>query len=215
MFNDSDFLISGLTDRAAHAVRTPLAIILLELGRLGDPRAREIESLIEKFDRRLQSVLFLVELEEMRRRPAMPFDLGETLSEAVELNAALATERGVALQRNGVERMAALGHRDAALRALRHVIENAILHGASARSVRISLDPDGDVLVEDDGDGMTISPSERAFQLFVHGDSDDPGAGLGLSIARMAMRLHGGDCGVATSPEGGVSARLSFAASLA
>lgn len=85
------------------------------------------------------------------------------------------------------------GDRAALLDAIGELLDNA---RRSARQV-IVLSAGGDaerwwLRIGDDGPGVPDHLVENAFQLFV---SDDPPhhAGLGLTIARRVMRLHGGN----------------------
>lgn len=56
-----------------------------------------------------------------------------------------------------------------------------------------------DIYVTDTGIGVPAEQAERIFERFVKLDPDKPGAGLGLTIARMLARLLGGDLRLDTS----------------
>ena len=64
------------------------------------------------------------------------------------------------------------------------------------------------IAVRDCGGGLPDSVRDRLFQPFVTGRSD--GVGLGLSLARRIVTLHGGQIEILDRPEGGTEARLSF-----
>lgn len=59
--------------------------------------------------------------------------------------------------------------------------------------------------VEDDGIGIDPQHHERIFKLFerLHGQSEYPGTGIGLSLVRKAVNRMGGACGVESSPGSG------------
>jgi signal transduction histidine kinase len=78
--------------------------------------------------------------------------------------------------------------------ALQRVVENSIKFGASEIIVR-STQSDGGVLISIDDDGPGVEPAyfDAVFEPFkrLHGSSI-PGHGLGLTIARKIVELHGG-----------------------
>jgi signal transduction histidine kinase len=108
--------------------------------------------------------------------------------------------------------------RPAALRrALRNLIENAARYGGGAR-VRVEA---GEgrlcVVVEDEGPGIPEDMVERVFDPFVRLEGsrslETGGHGLGLTIARLIARSHGGDVVLENRPSGGVKAVLSLPSS--
>jgi two-component system, OmpR family, sensor kinase len=102
-----------------------------------------------------------------------------------------------------------LGDADALARALRNLIDNAIVAAGPAGRVRIAVRRDAAgplVAVEDDGPGVPAAERERIFDGFVRLEPvRSPGAGLGLAIARRVAREHGGDL---TCEAGGPGARF-------
>lgn len=99
-------------------------------------------------------------------------------------------------------------------RALRNIVENAVRYGTCAR---VSIEADGNtahIHVEDDGTGIPEDQLARVFEPFVRLEEsrnrDTGGYGLGLSIARMIARGHGGDVSLSNRGEGGLRATLSL-----
>lgn len=86
---------------------------------------------------------------------------------------------------------------EALRRAFRNVIENAIRYGNEARVSMKRTDDTIDIVVEDDGPGVSPGDREKIFEPFLRLESsrnrNTGGAGLGLSIARSILRNHGGD----------------------
>lgn len=110
------------------------------------------------------------------------------------------------------------GDRDALARALRNLIENALVHGPEGRPVSVSLRRDGTraaLSVSDEGPGPSIGERKRLFERFWRGAeaAGRPGSGLGLSIVQAIAEGHGGEVKVLGStftvelPLDGVSAR--------
>jgi signal transduction histidine kinase len=93
--------------------------------------------------------------------------------------------------------------------ALGNLVENAIMHGSRAVSVRAGPGPT--LTVEDDGPGLPPGDRDRLFEPFRRGASAPPGgAGLGLAIVARVQRAHGGAVEAGDAPEGGARFRLSY-----
>jgi signal transduction histidine kinase len=86
---------------------------------------------------------------------------------------------------------------------LANLTANALQFGPEDRPVRLAAARrNGHVVVtvSDDGPGVAPAEADRIFERFYRADAARPGAaggaGLGLSIARWIVDLHGGDIGV-------------------
>ena len=102
---------------------------------------------------------------------------------------------------------------------LSRVIENAILFGQSpttppprirgARRERVY-----EILVEDSGPGMSAKTARRAFEPFYSGTSASkqsrPRMGLGLTVARYTVEVHGGTIRLDTAPGEGTQVRIAL-----
>ena len=97
-------------------------------------------------------------------------------------------------------------------RALRNLIDNAIRYGDRAN---IELTESGEYVlihITDQGPGLPEDQLEAVFEPFHRYETsrsrDTGGAGLGLAIARSAIRAHGGDISLENKPEGGLVATV-------
>ena len=95
-------------------------------------------------------------------------------------------------------------------RIVDNLVHNAVRHAGSGATVWVRLTRDGDdlvLVVEDDGPGIAPELRERLFEPFEQGtraSSDaSPGTGLGLSLVRQFVALHGGSVRVDDRSEGG------------
>jgi two-component system sensor histidine kinase CpxA len=105
--------------------------------------------------------------------------------------------------------------------AIDNVVRNAVRHTAAGTAVDITLEPTpGAVLVHvrDHGPGVPADELERIFTPFYRVDRgrarDSGGVGLGLAIARRALRVHGGTVTAANAPGGGLVVTLRFPAAV-
>jgi two-component system sensor histidine kinase KdpD len=112
--------------------------------------------------------------------------------------------------------------------ALANLLDNAATHTPPGTIVRLRARLDGSMIVvsvEDSGRGLERDDAERVFAKFqhgmrdaadgagaaaAHGDDRGDGLGLGLSICRAIVRLHGGEAWAERLPEGGSAFRFSL-----
>ncbi len=97
-------------------------------------------------------------------------------------------------------------------RAVRNLVENAVAYGHKA-DVRIAKTGDGyDVVVEDEGPGISETDRQRVFEPFVRLESSrneaTGGTGLGLTLVKAIAEGHGGAVILESRPGGGLRARI-------
>lgn len=114
---------------------------------------------------------------------------------------------------DGAEGVAVLADPVALREALRNLIENAGLHGASGEPVEVVLSrPEGEIAtvsVDDRGPGIPDGEKQRLVRRFERGAAADRGgSGLGLSIADRVAAAHGGRLRLLDRAGGGLSAVL-------
>lgn len=84
-----------------------------------------------------------------------------------------------------------------------HLVDNALHHGATQIGLTAETDGDRlDLLVQDDGSGISPNNRARIFDSFFTTRRDAGGTGMGLSIARAMLTAHGGTIVLADSPNG-------------
>ena len=93
-------------------------------------------------------------------------------------------------------------------RALRNLIENAVLHGTRARVALAASTGRAVVTIDDDGPGIPEAMLERVFTPFFRLERSRSratgGTGLGLAVARSLLRAHGGEVALANRAGGGL-----------
>lgn len=102
---------------------------------------------------------------------------------------------------------------DRAHQVLANLLDNARRHTPAGGQVTVAVRTDGDVvliIVRDTGDGIAPDQMPHVFERFYRGDvsrRSGTGSGIGLTIARVIARAHGGDL-TATSPGPGQGSRF-------
>jgi signal transduction histidine kinase len=201
----ADF-VSGVS----HELRTPLAQIrmfseTLLLGRVrsDEERERSLEIIDQEARRLTHLVENLLHFSRSERRltrlsPA-PASLAPLLREAAEGFAPLAAARGVSLWTELTDGVVAPVDADALRQMLLNLLDNAVKYGPSGQTVTLSLKvTDGRALVcvDDQGPGIPAADRERIWDRFWRLERDRgsavAGTGIGLSVVRELVALHGG-----------------------
>ncbi len=106
------------------------------------------------------------------------------------------------------------GDREAILRAVRNLAQNAIQWSPPKGRVQVKIEGrEQDVVVQVDDDGPGVPPDlrEQIFEPFFRGPASQGrriGYGLGLALTKSAVADHGGSVAVESSPSGGARFRL-------
>ena len=202
---------------AAHELRTPLAGAIAQAQRLrtesGDPAARaraaDIEATLKRLTRLSERLMQLARAEGGRLRLDQTSDLRNAARIVVEDIARSAPNR-VSLKLPEQPVISDLDP-DAFGIVCRNLVENALRHGSEGTLVEITLMPDGQLIVANEGPVVPSAAIHRLTARFERAGSGTDGSGLGLAIVsaiadRIGSRL------VLTSPrpgrESGFEARL-------
>ena len=191
----------------SHDLRTPLTRMQLELALLGDqPEAENLKTDLQEMERMVEGYLAFARGEGLEQ--PVETDLGSLLQEVV-----------VQMRRDGGPIDLHISHgltlplrRESLRRCLTNLIANAQRHGDQVSIRAGRRDHQVEILIDDDGPGIPAERREDVFRPFFRlDDSRNPetgGTGLGLTIARDAVRGHGGDLVLEEAPGGGLRARL-------
>ncbi|MBL8838061.1 MAG: HAMP domain-containing protein [Alphaproteobacteria bacterium] len=193
----------------SHDLRTPLTRMKLELAMLGDqPLIAGLKTDVAEMERMVDSYLAFAR-GEGEEQPE-PVDLGPILNEVV--TTARRTKPDVTLATEGD--LVVSARPQTIKRCLDNLVSNAARHGkvVALRAVRRTRWIE--VTIDDDGPGVPAARREDVFKPFVRLDAartaGSGGVGLGLTIARDAVRSHGGDVALEDSPLGGLRARVTL-----
>ena len=200
--------VRGVSDAIAHDLRTPIARARAKLEEALDDRADEaalraaLEQGIADLDgiaRVFKAVLRIAEVEAGARRAAFaPFDLAPMLADVGELYGAAAEAGEQVLDVALPDSLALVGDRDLLLQAVANLLDNALKFTPGGGTVRLAARPvagAAEIVVADDGPGLDPGDRDRAGERFFRADAarTTPGSGLGLSLVRAVVALHGGE----------------------
>lgn len=198
---------------AAHALRTPVAVLTARLDSLPEgPATTQLRADVTALARMVRQVLDSASADMVTIEDGAVVDLAVVAEESVAALAPFGFDKGVPLELDvHPEAQPALGNARAIGLALDNLVENAILHGRGA--ARVQVGPGPTLTVEDDGPGLPAGDTVRVFEPFRRGPAAPPGgAGLGLAIVTRIQRAHGGTVEAGQGASGGARFRLVFRA---
>lgn len=179
----------------AHELRTPLAVLALELDRLDSEDGRRLKQDVATMSRLVDQLLMLAQLDAQLAAPATstPVDLAEIATEIVAQYAPLAIDENRSLALVLAPAPAVEGRREAIAAALRNLVENGLRVTPAGGVVTVTAGPGARLSVMDGGPGLAPTRLAELSQRYRRGDhASGSGAGLGLAIVSRIMAAHGG-----------------------
>jgi signal transduction histidine kinase len=195
----------------AHALKTPLSVLLSEVGARGD----ELSMLVQR-----QAGLMSQQVDHHLRRAraaARTGGLGErtevapVLEELVRTLERIFQDKIEDIDFDCPEGLMFVGERQDLLEIIGNVMENACKYGR--RQVRVACTPGPRtfiLMVEDDGPGLPADQRETVLRRGERLDESAPGSGLGLSIADELARAYGGGVTLGESALGGLKVTVTL-----
>lgn len=203
-------LVKGLrevTDDIAHDLRTPIARIRglaeaeLNAGKSVEEPNRLAADTVEECDNLLQMINTMLEISEIeagiRVMSRADVDLAQLVGEALDLFRPIAEEKGIRLVSPVSDPMPVRGNVQGLQRIVVNLLDNAIKYTPPGGTVSVSLEDIGeqvDLIVRDTGIGIAQEELPLVFNRLYRCDvsRSQPGFGLGLSLASVVARAHGG-----------------------
>ena len=197
----------------AHELRNPLAPIrnasellqrstdLSETRAIGELLGRQVGLLIRLVDDLLDVSRITQDRIELQREP---LDLEEAVSLAIESVQPLLTERRHRVVRTAsAEPLYVAGDVTRIVQCVANLLTNAAKFTPEGGRIEVVLRRDGRtgfLEVIDDGRGIPAEMLPKVFELFMQGDRSldrsQGGLGIGLSVVRRLVRMHGGEIDV-------------------
>jgi two-component system OmpR family sensor kinase len=217
---------------ASHELRTPLTSVMglaeyaLQQGSAASPdELLRLTSLIHheasRMGRLVEDLLTLARLDQDRPLDRRHVDLASIAAQAVQ--AARIVQPGRAIALTADDPVIVCADEERLRQVIDNLIANAMQHTPPRSPVTVSVTSTsgtGQIIVADNGPGMTAEQAARAFERFYRTDDARTrargGTGLGLSIAASLVTAHGGAITVDTQPGQGAAfhVRLPLAASV-
>jgi two-component system sensor histidine kinase KdpD len=201
-------LRNSLLASLSHDLRTPLAVIVGSASSLRENRSKLSEPeqdqlLTTVHDEAQRMSLVVSDLLDMTRLHAGPVSLDRQWYPIEELmGAALERCKPVLADcnvRTHLPEGLPMVHVDGVLfeKLLVNLIENAAKYTPPGTAISIAVESAGDrtwVKVQDDGPGFPAGAEHKVFEKFFRVDPEGsaPGSGLGLSICKAIVEMHGG-----------------------
>jgi signal transduction histidine kinase len=214
----SDEVERDFVENAAHELLNPLtamssAVEALELGAKADPLARDrflahIGRETARMERLVRGLLVLARAQERGHPPPMgDVDLRALVEEAAEnlrpaagVHVEVVCPPGLTVESNRELLLHAFGN--LAANASRYTKAGSITLSALAVGRNVALE------VLDTGPGIPRAERARVLERFYRSESGDDGAGLGLAIAKEAVRALGGTLSLDDGVNGGTRVRI-------
>ena len=194
-----------VTDNIAHDLRGPLNRLRtrMDVTLMARPSAEEyhrvLESMVGDTEQLLatfNALLRITQVESGVRKSFAQIDLAGIINDLGELYAGVAEEKGLEFSFVAGERSIVWGDRELLAQAVSNLLDNAIKYTPQGRNVWLTAVRSRDrvnLAVADSGPGIPAQERERVLDRFVRLDTsrNSPGSGLGLSLVRAVVELHG------------------------
>ena len=207
---------------AAHELRTPLASIvtaveMLQTGAKDEPPTRDefLEVIARESARLTRLTRALLVLARAGARDELPSLGAVPVAPLLEqVAASLPRRQGVEVGVDCPSLLAIVGDADLLEQALSSVAQNAVQHTDAGRVTMRGRRENGSVVIEvaDTGSGIPAPDRARIFDRFYRAGDRDGGFGLGLSIAREAVRTLGGEIELESEQSVGTTVRITLPA---
>jgi two-component system heavy metal sensor histidine kinase CusS len=220
---DSFTRLSQFSADLAHELRTPIGNMLGEaqVALTRDRSEKEYRSVIEssaaeceRLSGIIENLLFLARAESAEQKiERKQFDARTALEKIAAFYQPSAEDRQIALSCEGDAEISA----DPMLfnRAIGNLIQNALRFTPDGGTIRISaanLNGRAEISVADNGSGIAPEHLPRVFDRFYRADPSrsSAGTGLGLSLVRSIVDLHGGTATIQSEAGRGTTVTLIF-----
>jgi two-component system OmpR family sensor kinase len=203
---------------ASHELRTPVAVIrsMTDLALLQELSSTEYKTLLENINneterlgRLISDLLVLARADEgnvvFEREPVRLDELVHAVAQNAEL---LAVEHDLKLEVYAAQPVTILGDESRLIQAVMNLLDNAIQYTNAGGKVTVIARQNGaaaQVVVQDTGIGIAPEHLPHIFERFYRVDparlrTENNNSGLGLSLVKWIIEMHGGSITVESQP---------------
>lgn len=204
---------------ASHELKTPLAIMSMELENENTPEAKSKLQEVKRMTKIVQDLLLLSKLENAAESPSpiISVDVVSVLKDVVKRLGVVAEAYKVNIDFKDPNEPFFVKGNEHISHIFSNIIQNGIIYNKPEGKVEVSVEKVGsevDVIVKDTGQGMTRHDLEHIFDRFYRADKSrsrkSGGSGLGLSIAERGIESVGGRIKMQSELEKGTTVTMSF-----
>ena len=194
----------------SHDLRTPITRLRLRAEFVDDDvQRRKMLNDLDEMEAMISATLTFAR-DDSTNEMATPVDAAAIIEALCSDHAAA----GQAVSYAGPDSLELVAKPMALKRAINNFVENAVKYGKCARVTVTPGTRDLFIFIDDDGPGISPADAERVFAPFTRLERsrsrETGGTGLGMTIARNAIRSMGGDVELINRPEGGLRVQVSL-----
>ena len=211
--------IKEMSDNIAHDLKSPITRIrgIAEVSLTSGSSLKEYESMaagtIEECDRLLDMIntMLIISRTEagVNQLDCQKLDIANLVRDACDIFQSPAEDKDLSMVCSGPENISIYGDIRLIQRMVANLLDNAIKYTPANGKIDVTVsngeDQSVQIVVKDNGMGISGKDLEHIFERFYRCDPSrsQPGTGLGLSFARAVARAHNGDITVISTTDKG------------
>lgn len=197
----------------AHALKTPISVLMNEARSTDGPLADKVREQTGLMQTQVQHHLERARLAAQRRVIGVACEVAPVTERLARAMGKIYQRQGIEVIHQAPSGLKFRGEAQDLEEMAGNLLDNACKWAASRVSLEIHrLTESGrsrfELIIEDDGPGLTDTQMREALKRGKRLDETVPGTGLGLSIVADLAALYGGSLHLARTSSGGLSARL-------
>lgn len=179
----------------AHELKTPLAILLLELERMGTPDSKRLKEDVADMNRLVGQIMLMAQADAdlVSPMPRSLVSLENVATRVATRFAPIAAAQNKRIEVTERRSRMVVGNYESLVVAVRNLVENALRVTPAGGAVTLSVGPGPRIAVADGGPGLSSERLRALSRRFARGaNPSSSGAGLGLAIVSKVVTTHRG-----------------------
>lgn len=200
---------------AAHALKTPLAVLRsqVETAALVKPAKLKLLLTIDQANETVQDLLFLSKIGHLKNKKNS-VDVSKIMTNLSELTTVLGTNKQITVSSHIKSGIIILADEKVLIRALSNLVQNAVNYTLPQGKIKLQLSllqQRPVIVIQDTGIGISQKDLPHIFRRFHRGHNTNlPGSGLGLSIAKAVIESLGGSIAIHSRLRRGTTVTVTF-----